>query len=123
VKPASIALALLIAVSLAACSFQNKYEREAEKITRAVMADDPAAVQKEFAPGIAVTRVRVAAFADELDAQGKLLSVKEQPKCTPGYHCLLVKFQKHTYLERLQLNDRDQVLTWTFHMVEPSSST
>jgi hypothetical protein len=114
---------LAIAAVLSGCATQNKYEREADTITRAVMANDAAAVQKQFAPGIPITRVRVASYADELDAQGKLLSVKEESSCTPGYHCVLVKFEKNAYLERLQINDRNQVTYWTFHMIQPRSAT
>jgi hypothetical protein len=116
-------LCLCVGGALTGCATQNKYEHEADTITRAVMANDAAAVQKEFAPGIPITRVRVASYADELDAQGKLVSVKEQTQCTPGYHCILVKFEKNVYLERLQLNDQNQVTSWTFHMMQPGSAT
>jgi hypothetical protein len=118
----SVAL-VSVAALVSGCAGQNKYEHVADTITRAVMANDAAAVQKQFAPGIPVTRVRVASYADELDAQGKLLSIKEESSCTPGYHCVLVKFEKSSYLERLQLNDRNQVTRWTFHMIQPSSAT
>jgi hypothetical protein len=120
----TLSIALLgITALVSGCAGQNKYEREADTITRAVMADDAATVQKQFAPGIPITRVRVASYSDELEAQGKLLSIKEESSCTPGYHCVLVKFEKNSYLERLQLNDHNQVTYWTFHMIQPSSAT
>ncbi len=103
-------------VALAACSFQNKYEHEAERITRAVMANNLAPVQNDLTPGLHVSRVKIAEWADELDAQGKLLSVKETPTCTPGFHCFIVKFQKHTYMERMQMDDQGKVTQWKFHM-------
>jgi hypothetical protein len=101
---------------LSGCSFQNRYEREAESITRAVMANNLAPVENDIAPGINVTRVQVAAWADELDDQGKLLSLKEVTPCAPGFHCFDVKFQKHEYVERMALDDHGKVTNWTFHM-------
>ncbi|MDE2482919.1 MAG: hypothetical protein KGN02_12120 [bacterium] len=110
--------AALVAVALAACSFENKYEREADRITRAVMANDLAPVQKDLTPGLNISRVKVAEWSDELSAQGKLLSIKESKECTPGYHCFVVKFQKHTYAERLQMDDQNRVTQWQFHMLD-----
>jgi hypothetical protein len=118
-----VRLALIIASAavLTACSTENKYERAAESVTKAIMSDDPAALQKQFAPSVQITRVRVASYADELDAQGKLLSVKERPQCTPGYHCVVVQFEKHTYVERILLDNKGQVVSWAFHMAQPSA--
>jgi len=113
----SVACAALL---FAGCSFENKYEREAEKITRAVMADDLTPVRGDIAPGIDISRVQVAEWADELDAQGKLESVKETTPCDPGAHCFNVKFQKHDYHEELWMDDQDKVTRWTFHMADAS---
>ena len=110
---ALIALGLLV---LSACSFQNKNEREADKITRAVMANDLAPVQNDIAKGITIPRVKVAEWSDELNAQGKLLSVKETPSCSPGWHCFDVKFEKRAYLERMRLDENDKVVNWNFKM-------
>lgn len=110
---ALIALGLLV---LSACSFQNKNEREADKITRAVMANDLAPVQNDIAKGITIPRVRVAEWSDELNAQGKLLSIKETPSCSPGWHCFDVKFEKRAYLERMRLDENDKVVNWNFKM-------
>ena len=112
-----IALAAALAVvALAACSFQNKYEREAERITRAVMANDLTPVKDDLTPGLNISRVKVAEWSDELDAQGKLLSLKEAKTCTPGYHCFNVKFEKHEYVERMQMDDQGKVTQWQFKM-------
>ncbi|HEX3670062.1 MAG TPA: hypothetical protein VHT92_00005, partial [Candidatus Cybelea sp.] len=87
---------LLIALLAAGCSFQNRNEREADRITRAVVANDFKPIQNDVAKGIAITRVQIAEWSDELNAQGKLLSVKEKTaNCDPGWHCFDVKFQKH----------------------------
>lgn len=112
-----LALAALCAAVLAGCSFQNKYEREADKITRAVMANDLSPVKNDLSPDLHITRVQIAAAADELDDQGKLESVKEV-KCPPdmaGIHCFVVKFEKGTYHETLAMDDQDKVTEWRFH--------
>lgn len=116
-KIRTLAACAAIAV-LAGCSFQNKYEREAEKITRAVMADNLAPVEGDLVSNNGITRSKLANWSDELNAQGKLLSIKEQTgNCTPaGYHCFLVKFQKHEYTEKLLMDDRDKVVSWRFHI-------
>jgi hypothetical protein len=54
--------------ALAGCSFQNRNEREAERITRAVIGNDLKPVQDDIAKGVAITRVKVAEWSDELKA-------------------------------------------------------
>lgn len=76
------AVAVALALALGACSFQNQYEREAEAITRAVMNNDLRPVKDDIEPGITITRTQVAAWADELGVQGKLLSLKEIRRAT-----------------------------------------
>jgi hypothetical protein len=114
--------ALLVAgaaVLVASCSFQNRNEREAERITRAVMANDLRPVQSDIAKGVAIRRVQIAEWSDELNDQGKLLSVKETTTgCRPGWHCFDVKFQKRAYLERMHLDENGKVTNWNFHGVQ-----
>lgn len=115
-KIRSLLAALAAAAVLAGCSFQNKYESEGQKITEAVMHNDLSPVKKDLAPNVQLTRVQVANWADELDAQGKLESVKEVTPCSrPGYHCLTVKFEKSTYNEWIQFDDQNKVVKWGFH--------
>lgn len=117
-------LAALAILALAACSFQNKYEREADRITRAVMNNDLRPVAGDIEKGVNVPRVKVAQWADELDAQGKLLSVKEvTANCKPGWHCFEVKFEKRVYLESMQLDENDKVVNWNFKMAPASASS
>lgn len=102
---------------LAGCSFQNRNEREADRITRAVIANDFKPVENDVARDIAMTRVQIAAWSDELKAQGKLLSVKEATaNCAPGWHCFEVKFQKHDDVERMRFDKNGKVVNWDFHM-------
>lgn len=106
-----------LAVLVAGCSFQNRNEREADRITRAVIANDLQPVQSDLAKGVTITRVQIAQWSDELNAQGKLLSVKETTAaCDPGWHCFDVKFQKHQYVEKLRFDENGKVVNWNFHM-------
>lgn len=106
-----------VAALLAGCSFQNRNEREAERITRAVIANDLSPVRNDVGKNVAITRVQIAQWSDELNAQGKLLSVKETTaNCEAGWHCFDVKFQKHAYLERMRLDENGKVVSWNFHM-------
>ena len=102
------------ALILAGCSFENKYEREADKITRAVMNNDLAPVKNDIAPGVNISRVQIAEYSDELNAQGKLESIKETTPCEPGFHCFLVKFAKRSYREELAMDDQGKVTQWHF---------
>ena len=108
-----IAVAALAA--LAACSFQNKYEKEAQSITEAVMANNLQPVQGDIASRVKITRVQVAAMSDELSAQGKLLSLKETAtNCPPGTHCFDVKFEKKAYVEHMTLDENGKVVSWNY---------
>lgn len=110
-----VALAAVAAV-LAGCSFQNKYEKEAQKITEAVANNDMGPVKNDLSPSIKLNRLQVANWSDELSAQGKIESVKEVTPCDKaGFHCLTVKFQKGTYSEWLQMDDQNKVVNWHFH--------
>src|SRR5215469_13576424 len=77
VKLTRVLVVITVAASLCACSFENKYEKEADNITRAVMNNDLTPVKGDIAPRVNITRVQIAQAADELNAQGKLVSVKE----------------------------------------------
>ncbi|HEY1656668.1 MAG TPA: hypothetical protein VGF86_16305 [Candidatus Tumulicola sp.] len=106
-----------IAAALCGCSFQNKNEREADRITHAVIANDLGPVRSDIAPGVTIPRVQVAAWSDELNAQGKLISIKENPaNCPPGWHCFDAKFEKHAYVEHMRLDENGKVVSWNFKM-------
>ena len=111
-----IALASVAAL-LAGCATQNKYEREAQKITEAVQKNDMGPVKDDLSPSIKLNRVEVANWSDELSAQGKIDSIKEVTPCDkPGFHCLTVKFDKSTYNEWLQMDDQNKIVNWHFHV-------
>jgi hypothetical protein len=112
-----LALCCLAILALSACSFQNSNEREADRITHAVMDNNLKPVQGDIAKGISITRVKVAQWSDELNAQGKLLSVKETTaNCDPGWHCFNVKFEKRNYVERMRFDEHGKVVDWNFHI-------
>ena len=113
-----LVLALAAAAALSACAFENKYESEADKITRAVMANDLTPVKGDISPQLLpkITRVKVAALSDELSAQGKLESVKEVTPCDKsGEHCFDVTFEKSKYKEWLVMDDTGKVIYWWVH--------
>lgn len=115
----SFLLFAALVVAIAGCSGENKYEREADRVTRAVMNNDLRPVQNDIAKGVTVTRVQVAQWSDELNGQGKLLSVKEVADCSPGWHCFGVRFQDREYIERMRFDDQGKVVDWQFHMAPP----
>ena len=107
--------ALLAVAALAACSWQNKYEREADRITKAVVNNDMRPVQDDLAPSVHITRVQIAEASDELNAAGKYLQLKETTQdCPAGVHCFDVKFEKRAFVERLRLDENGKVVGWTY---------
>lgn len=125
-KPFRFAVVTLLAsLALAGCSFKNTYEKEADKITRAVIADDTRAVAAELDPGLAsqVTAVKVAQLSDELKAAGDYQGIKENDQnCPAAKHCFDVKFSKFPYREVLEMNDRQKVTSWYVHEGAPGST-
>lgn len=116
-------VAVVAVAALAACSFQNKYEREAGDITKAVMNNNLQPVSGDIAPGVNIPRVKVAEWSDELNAQGKLVSLKETPNaCEPGWHCFEAKFEKRVYVEHMRLDENGKVVNWNFKMAPPAAA-
>lgn len=112
-----VALAMA-ALALAACSFQNKNEREADKITKAVIANDLRPVMGDFDPAIknSITRVKVAQLADELADQGQYKGLKENDEgCRTGYVCFDVNFEKRPYKETMKVGSDGKVQSWYIH--------
>ncbi|MDP9018205.1 MAG: hypothetical protein M3N19_07780, partial [Candidatus Eremiobacteraeota bacterium] len=113
--------AAAVAIALAGCSFQNKAEKEADKITHAVIANDMSPVINDFDSQARpkITRVAVARYADELNQQGKYKHIKEvqvPAGSVPGTHLFDVEFEKHMYTETMVLDDNGEVRSWNFHM-------
>ena len=113
-KRTVLVLAAFAVLSLAACGGENRYERLADRITRAMQNNSIAPVQNELAKGINIDRVRVAEAADALAPLGKIESVKEVKPCDPGVHCFIVKFQNATYREKLRLDENGKIVAWRY---------
>ena len=82
VRSAAVA-ALCAAVVLAGCSFQNKYEREADKITHAVMNNDLSPVKNDLTPGLNISRVKVAEWSDEFTRRASWSRSKKTIRTAP----------------------------------------
>lgn len=110
-----ICTALVVGVVLASCSFESKEQREAENITRAVIANNMTPVIADFTPSAQakVTRVAVAELSDELNSQGAFHGLTQTTKhCDPDFTCFLAKYDKATYFERIRLTSDGKVASW-----------
>jgi hypothetical protein len=117
----------LAALSVAGCAGQNRNEREADKITRAVINNNMAPVMGDLDPAIKgqVTRVRVAELSDELNQQGAYQGLKETNASwcdTTIYHCFDVKFANHAYREKMKVGSDGKVQYWWIHEAPPQNS-
>ncbi|GAC1652833.1 MAG: hypothetical protein NVS9B12_02490 [Vulcanimicrobiaceae bacterium] len=111
--------ALAVAVFLAGCA--SKQEKEADKITHAVINNNMDPVMKDFDSQLRaqITPIKVAQFSTELREAGAYKSIKEvatAPNAIPGEHDFIATFEKHTYTETLVLDDDGHVRSWKFHM-------
>ena len=117
----------LAALSIAGCAGQNRDEREADKITRAVIANNMEPVMGDLDPAIKgqVTRVRVAELSDELNGQGPYQGLKETSATwcdTTAYHCFDVKFANRAYREKMKVGSDGKVQFWWIHAAPPQNS-
>ena len=113
-----LAALALIGLTLSACSFQNKNEREADKITKAVIANDMRPIMDDLDPAIkgSITRVRVAQLSDELNDQGAYKGLKENDTgCRTGFVCFDVNFEKRPYREVMKVGSDGKVQSWYIH--------
>jgi hypothetical protein len=110
-------------VILSGCSSKNRYEREADRITQAVIANNMVPVAGDFdsAARVTITRVAVARLSDELNTQGPFRGVHEVQvqNEAPNMHAFDAKFEKHMYAETLVVDDDGKVREWHIHMKAP----
>ena len=126
----TLLLATALAVLITGCSFANKQEKEADKITNAVIANNMDPVMKDFDSQLRakITPIAVAQYSTELREQGKYKGIKEVPvgaQAIPGEHDFIATFEKHNYTEKMILDDDGHVRSWSFHMqttTAPSAS-
>jgi len=110
-----------LSILITGCSFQNKATQEADKITKAVIANNMDPVVKDFDSQLRakITPVAVAQFSTELREQGSYKGIKEVPVAAngiPGEHDFIATFEKHNYTEKMVLDDNGAVRSWSFHM-------
>lgn len=112
-------LAVILAVAVTGCSHYNKNEKEADKITQAVIANNMAPVINDFdsQARATVTRIAVARLSDQLNQEGKYQGIKEDVKTSgpPNTHYFEAKFDKHTWFETMALDDDGKVRSWNVH--------
>lgn len=125
-KYLAAALAALSLATFAGCGGQNRNEREADKITRAVVANDVSPVIKDFDPAIKgeITRVRVAELSDQLNADGPYQGLKQTTAawCRTGYLCFDVTFAKRPYHEVMKVGSDGKVQYWWIRPADQQSS-
>lgn len=121
------ALLLVAALSLAGCG-GNRNAAEADRITRAVIANDMSPVMNDLDPSIKgeITRVRVAELSDELNAQGTYQGLQQTTASwcdKTGYLCFDVKFQKRPYREVMKVGSDGKVEYWWIHAAPPQTNS
>lgn len=115
-----------LAVLVTGCSFKNNAEKEADKITKAVIANNMDPVMKDFDSQLRakITPIAVAQYSTELRQQGGYKGIKEVPagaNATPGEHDFIATFEKHNYTEMMVLDDDGHVRSWKFHMQDTAA--
>ena len=121
-----LAALTLVALSLAACGGPNPREREADKITRAVIANDMRPVINDFDPAIKgqITRIKVAELSDELNTQGAYKGLKQTTAAwcnRSGFDCFDVTFDKAAYHETMKTGSDGKVQYWWMHEASPAA--
>lgn len=116
---AIVGMALLVA----GCTFENKNERLAHRITSAVMANDVAGVAALFSPKAHITRMTVAQYSYELNAQGHLRSIVQTHPCDArgGWLCFDAVFDKRIYREHMRVNKNGLITDWFYHVATTAS--
>ncbi len=123
----ALALVALSLAGLAGCGGPNRSEREADKITRAVISNNMAPVMSDFDPAIKgeITRVRVAELSDELNQQGAYQGLRQTTAAwcnRPSYLCFDVNFAKRPYHEVMKVGSDGKVQYWWIHAAQPQKT-
>ena len=112
-------------ILLSACSSTNTHEQLADALTRAVVANDLSPVMNRLSPRIEgeLTRVRVAEFSDELNAQGAYQGVKQTKAswCPKNALCFDAQFQGAPFHEVMKLSKNGKVTYWWIRAAQKQS--
>ncbi len=118
-----IVIAALIAVIIAVFLLrhhENRYEKLASDVTRAIAANDMRPVAKEFnalrRPQLE-DRAKVGGLSDFVNAEGAFKNVKEDTQGTqkPGYHHFVASFEKGKLAEDLTVDGDGKIADFHVH--------
>jgi len=114
-------LAALAAVAgLAGCFGENHYEKTADQVTKAIVANDMRPVESDFNAIVRpklLNRARVGELSDELNALGPLKRVKETTTkdARDGEHTVDAVFEKATWQEVLTMDSDGKIAAFYVH--------
>ncbi len=123
-----IVFVVILAVSIirACAGGENRYEKVADGMTRALQANDLAGVQKyqNAETATEVNRARVGHAADVLGPLGKLKHVKENTPAGDGdrIHEFDLTFANGTVHEKMKLDPQDKVVRFKYDIVTSSAA-
>jgi hypothetical protein len=105
---------------LAGCFGENHYEKMADQVTKAIIANDMRPVEPEFNAIVRpklLNRSRVGQLSDELNALGPLKRIKENTPAgaPPGEHTFAVQFEKATWTEDLLIDADGKIAAFHVH--------
>lgn len=105
---------------LAGCFGENHYEKLADQVTKAIVANDMRPVEPEFNAIVRpklLNRSRVGQLSDELNALGALKGIKENtPSGAPaGEHTFAAEFQKATWSEDMLIDADGKIAAFHVH--------
>lgn len=108
------------ALALAGCAGENHFEKLADDVTKAIVANDMRPVEKEFN---AITREKlrnratVGRLSDDLAPLGKFKRTKEDtPKdARAGFHTFVAEFEKGNWTEDMLLDTEGKIASFHIH--------
>ena len=112
--------AAVVALTLAACAGENHYEQLADRVTKAIVANDMRPVEPDFnalrRPQLE-NRERVGRLSDDLRPLGAFKAVHEDtPKDAPaGFHHFQAQFEKATWVEDLTVDADGKIAAFHVH--------
>jgi hypothetical protein len=113
------------ALALAGCFGENQYEKMADQVTKAIIANDMRPVEKDFNAIVRpklLDRGRVGTLSDQLNTLGPLKRIKENTPsgARPGEHMFAAEFQKATWSEDMTVDSDGKIASF---YVRPRAST
>lgn len=122
----AFAVILLVSIVRACAGGYNRYEKVADGMTKALQANDLAAVQKyqNAETATQVNRARVGQAADRLAPLGKLKKTKENTPANDGQrvHEFDLTFANGTVHEKMKLDPQDKVVRFQYDVVSSTAA-